>query len=232
MADGRKFDEKFSESPSRRRAGRPREQVLTREIIARGALELLDSVGETRFTVARLAKQLGVSPSALYSHFSGKDEVMSAVRELISDRINVEPFRRLPWDEALVEWAHSYREAFAAHPITIAMFAISPATEAKRTLLMYEGVIEPLIAAGWPRSHVVSMMVALESFILGSALDATAPPDMFDPGPHAGDVPEFSAALYARELSLEGRSPADEAFELGLQAMISGLRELYDRLRQ
>ncbi len=214
----------------RRRVGRPRQRVLTPELIAQAALELLDSVGEQQFTIGLLAQRLKVSPSALYNHFRNKDAVMAAVRELISDRISVDGFDRLPWDDALREWAWSYRAAFAAHPITVAFFATTPVTDAERTLLMYEGVVGPLVAAGWPQEHVVSMMVALESFILGSALDATAPADMFDPGEHTAEVPEFQAALLARSERLAGASATDESFEIGLNAMLLGLREFFQQL--
>ncbi|MGV1033747.1 MAG: TetR/AcrR family transcriptional regulator [Microbacteriaceae bacterium] len=227
MAKGRALDDESVALSPRRRVGRPKQNVLTRELIAQAALELLDTVGEQQFTVGLLARRLKVSPSALYNHFRNKEAVMAAVRELISDRISVEPFQRLPWDEALREWAWSYREAFAAHPITIAVFATTSVTDSARTLMMYEGVVGPLVAAGWPRDRVISMMVSLESFILGSALDAAAPADMFDPGEHAGEVPQFSGALVARDQRLGGQSAADESFEMGLDAMLLGLRALY-----
>lgn len=228
MDNGRPSANKLVTRPSQRRsAGRPTEQVLSRELIAQQALELLDEVGELNFTIALLAKRLKVSPSALYNHFASKDQVMAAVRELISDRIDVAPFARLPWPEALREWASSYRDAFAAHPLTIAVFATSAVTDAERTLRMYEGVIAPLVAAGWPRDRVVPMMVSMESFILGSALDKAAPVDMFEPGGHAELVPEFTAAIRARDARLGGVGPAEEAFQLGLDALIMGLEVLF-----
>ena len=70
-----------------RRAGRPRTTVLTRDLIAHAALRLLDESGADGFTMARLAQALRVRPSALYNHVDGKEDVIAAVRELVSDRI-------------------------------------------------------------------------------------------------------------------------------------------------
>lgn len=214
-----------------RRVGRPRTTVLTRELIAEAALHLLDESGADGFTMARLAQTLRVRPSALYNHVQGKEEVIASVRELVSDRIDVSAFETLPWDEAMREWAHSYRVAFAAHPPTIALLATLPLTGAHRTMQMYDTVVAAMIRAGWPEADVLPTMVAVESFILGSALDAIAPADMFDPAGAEDDVPTFASAYRARQDALGDAPPADAAFDTGLQALLDGLRVRYARVR-
>jgi hypothetical protein len=70
-------------------------------------------------------------------------------------------------------------------------------------------------------------VVALESFIYGSAYDVNAPADIFDAGALAPQAPNFSAAVARRGMKLEtgtgARTDADAAFTLGLRAMIAGL---------
>ncbi|WP_433349040.1 TetR/AcrR family transcriptional regulator [Microtetraspora malaysiensis] len=210
----------------RRRAGRPATPVLSREIIARAALGLIDDAGADGFSLAALAKRLGVRPSSFYNHVDGKDDILAAVRELVSDSIDASMFARLPWDEALIVWAHGYRDTFAAHPPAISLLATLPITGALRTLRMYDQVVSGLERGGWPGEMIIPVMVSVESFILGSALDMVAPPDMFDSGPLSSEAPSFAAAVRARDAAAaaNGRPPADLSFEVGLAAIVDGLR--------
>ncbi|MGH1550470.1 TetR/AcrR family transcriptional regulator [Leifsonia poae] len=213
-----------------RRVGRPRTTVLTRDLIAHAALRLLDESGADGFTMARLAQALRVRPSALYNHVEGKEDVIAAVRELVSDRIDVGAFETEPWDAAMLAWARSYRVAFAAHPPTIALLATLPLTGALRTMRMYDVVVAAMVRAGWPEGDVLPTLVAVESFILGSALDAIAPADMFDPSGSEDEVPAFASAYRARAAALGETAPADAAFETGLTAILDGLRVRFARV--
>jgi len=214
-----------------RGTGRPRQAVLTRDLIMRTALRLLDDRGEQGTGIRELARELGVRPSALYNHIGGRDDLVDGIRELVSDRIDVSAFGVVPWQDAVRQWARSYRSAFAAHPPTIALLAVRPLTFESRTSRMYDAVCRGLVASGWPEDRVLTVIVALENFILGSALDDTAPDDMLDPGAD-GHVPNFRSAYDLRALSLAGARPADAAFEIGLEAMVTGLRAAYARLRE
>ncbi|RGE19832.1 TetR/AcrR family transcriptional regulator [Leucobacter sp. wl10] len=209
----------------RRGAGRPRGRVLSRQLILETGLRLIDERGEAGAGMRAIAQELGVRPSSLYNHVSGRDELIAGIRELISDRIDTSAFDAEPWHQALHDWAHAYRAAFAAHPPTITMFAVAPLEPGSRTALMYDRVCEALHGAGWPRERVLTIVVALESFILGSALDSSAADDMLDPGSRI-DTPAFTAAYHerARLLAGTGERPADAAFQAGLAAMIAGLR--------
>lgn len=108
----------------------------------------------------------------------------------------------------------------------ISLLATIPVTGALRTLRMYEEVVTGLERGGWPAEMVIPVMVAVESFILGSALDMVAPATMFDPGLLSADVPAFASAVAARDAAAAGecRPPADLAFEVGLASLIEGLR--------
>lgn len=215
-------------STSGRRSGRPREAVLTRDLIMHTALRLLDERGEQGASMRDIARELGVRPSALYNHVRGADDLIGGVRELVSDRIDVSGFGHRPWDEALEQWAVSYRNAFAAHPPTIALLGVRPLEPGSRTSGMYDVVCGALLDAGWPAGEVLTVVVGLESFILGSALDEAAPDDMLDPGP-GGGAPHFRAAYAAREAALaeQGLGASEAAFRAGLTAHLAGLRAAY-----
>lgn len=214
----------MSEAP-RRRVGRPSEQVLSRRRIVSTALELLDAHGSDGFGMRDIARELGVRPSALYNHVANKEDVFRGIREDVASRISTAALESEPWDVALADWARSYRDAFAAHPPSIALLAVMPYDPASDAFPSYERVIALLTEAGWNRVDALNRLVALESFILGSALDAAAAPDMLSPGDRA-DVPGFTAAYRERDARAAetGDGPAEQAFTAGLRVMLAGLR--------
>ncbi|WP_427870466.1 TetR/AcrR family transcriptional regulator [Leucobacter luti] len=218
--------------PPRRRAGRPATSILSRTLILETGLRLIDERGADGAGMRAIAKELGVRPSALYNHVAGYPELVAGVRELISERIPTDMFDTLPWDQALSEWAHHYRAAFAAHPPTIALLAVLPLSEDSVTTEMYERVVASLGRAGWPVERHLEVLVAVEAFILGAALDLAADDDMMNPGSRT-DVPEYLAAYRARaaRLAAGGRRAADLSFETGLRALLAGLRVELEELK-
>ncbi|MER6504131.1 TetR/AcrR family transcriptional regulator C-terminal domain-containing protein [Streptomyces sp. NPDC001455] len=200
--------------------------MLDREAIVRAALDLIDEVGAQGFSIALLARRLRVRPSSLYNHVKGREDILAGVRELVAAPIDAGVFEDHPWDEALISWARLYRAAFAAHPQAVSLLATIPVSGAHHTLRMYESVVAGLERGGWPTASVIPVMVGVESFILGSALDLVAPPTMFDPGPDSPEVPRFTAAVRARDESSasQARPAADLAFEVALTALVDGLR--------
>jgi AcrR family transcriptional regulator len=207
----------------RRSAGRPRTAVLSRERIVEAALGLIDEVGAETFSVNLLAARLGVRPSSLYNHIASKDDLLAAVQEVITDAIDSTMFETQPWASAVSAWARSYRDAFVEHPHAIPLFATSPVAGAIRTMEMYERVVRGFAGAGWPPQQILPAVVALECFILGSAMDAVAPPDLFNPGDAAEHVPTLAQAFTAQDRGGGSQSESDIAFETGLAAMITGL---------
>lgn len=206
----------------RRKAGRPRTNVLSRDLIMQTSLRLITERGEVGATMRDISRELGVQPSALYNHVSGAEDVVGGVRELVSARIDVSGFAHEPWDVALERWARSYRLAFAAHPPTIAILAVKPLVEGSQVSVMYDTVCAGLMDAGWPEDRVLSLIVALESFILGSALDRAAPEDVLKHGANPA-TPHFLTAYEQRSLAIGDEAPADAAFDLGLTMFLRGL---------
>ncbi|WP_035753823.1 TetR/AcrR family transcriptional regulator [Arthrobacter nitrophenolicus] len=207
----------------RRRAGRPSAAVLDKAGITTAALDLVSRKGYDGLTMAALAKQLEVAPSALYNHVASKRDVLLLVEDHLTSLVDVSAFGSKSWEDAVRTWAWSYRDVFAEHTPLIPVIAVLPVTDAPQTLAMYETVSKGFLDAGFPEERIVSAIVALESFIFGSAYDVTAPGDIFEPGSMADANPHFTAAV--RSSAGPGR-PADTAFGLGLEALISGLGAL------
>lgn len=203
----------------RRRTGRPHAGVLSREGIAEVALGLIDELGYEHMTMKALAAKLGVAPSALYNHVASKADLWDPIQEMLMGGVDVSGFDRLPLDRAMAAWARSYRDVFAKHPSVITGIAVLPVGNSPRTLGVYEAVATALSEAGLPAARVVSVIVAFESFIFGSALDATAPENIFDSGDAAELHTVFASAVAAR--AALPANPAEDAFDLGLSALLT-----------
>lgn len=69
---------------------------VRQEQIAQSALALIARSGFHRLSLATVAADVGLVPSAIYRHFQDKDEVLDAILELISQRLlqNVAAARR------------------------------------------------------------------------------------------------------------------------------------------
>jgi len=78
---------------------------VRREQIAQAAMNLMNTTGMKGLSIARVAKRVGLVPSAIYRHFEGKDQVIDAVLDVIFDRLmtnvskackaTIDPFERL-----------------------------------------------------------------------------------------------------------------------------------------
>jgi len=210
---------------ARRSAGRPAAPVLGQAGITAAALRLIGKNGYAGLTMAALARSLNVAPSALYNHVESKRDVLLLVEDHLAALVDVTAFAAEPWESAVRKWAWSYRDVFAEHTPLIPVIAVLPVTDAPQTLAMYETVSAGFRGAGFPEERIVSAIVALESFIFGSAYDVTAPADIFDSGSMAESTPSFTGAV--RSLAAQGHEkPADVAFSMGLEALIAGFGTL------
>ena len=197
--------------------GRPHTPLLDRDRIADAALKLTDRRGD--FTILDLARALKVTPAAIYHHVDGRAGIIALMRERIARAIDTSGFGQLPWDQALARFATSYRDTFAAHPGAIGMLATEPIAD-PAVHAGYEQAATALEDAGFARHEVLAAITAVESFVLGSALDLAAPPVMVS-GIDADATPRLAGAAAAAP---SGRARADQAFHLGLDALITGLR--------
>lgn len=203
--------------------GRPSQPLLSRELIARTALALVDRHGPEGASIRRVAARLGVNPASLYNHVPNRAAMVEDVRALVSARIDSRPLRELPWEDALRAWARSYRRAFATHARAVPLL-MTERISAPVLLAEYEDFVVAAEAAGWARRDVLPLLTAFESFILGSVLDMSGPTVVFDPTGQEQTFPRFAAAFE----TLADEDPADpvatRAFELGLDMMIASAR--------
>lgn len=209
---------------SPRTAGRPRVPLLTIEGIVDAALAIVTEKGVGALTMAGLARSLGVTPAALYNHVASKDEILLHVQDRLMAAVDTSGFGAEPWPEAIRRWARSYRAVMASQPALVHAIAMMPIRGAELTTRMYEELAAGLAAVGWRRRSIVPAIVALESFIFGSAYDANAPETIFDLDSD-DEAPVFAEANRAHLAERAPGEAADVAFEVGLDALLSSLGE-------
>jgi AcrR family transcriptional regulator len=205
--------------------GRPSSPVLSRERVSQAAIRIVTEQGYRHLTMASLARELGVAASALYNHVASKRDVLVLIQERINEQIDCSAFDTEPWDRALGQWARSYRRCFVEHTALIPVVAVLPVADSPQTLRMYERVTLALHDAGIVGADAVDIIVGVEALVFGAAYDASAPTDIFDPGGLEDLAPTFTR--FASQRSADPRAAADRAFELALEALISGLRRKY-----
>lgn len=133
--------------------------------------------------------------------------------------------RAAAWRDAAEAWARSYFQAFSAQPSMVAALALTPVAQAPQTLQMYETVGRGFLAAGWPERLALRVVETLEAFLLGSALDAAAPQDIFDPGALGERFPTMARLQGTVAQTGGGAEAAAEAFEIGLDGILTGLEQ-------
>ena len=60
---------------------------VRQEQIAKAALDVIGTEGVHALSIAGIAERVGIVPSAVYRHYSGKDEILDAVLNLLHNRL-------------------------------------------------------------------------------------------------------------------------------------------------
>jgi AcrR family transcriptional regulator len=205
---------------------RPRQALLNRQRIVATAAALVDAEGLDALSTRRLATELGVRGPSLYNHFATKDEILDAVADAITAKVDVSFFATDDWRDALRRWGHSYRGALAAHPNIVPYLARGPGRR-PAALAMADAVYGGLVRAGWPPARATHIGALMRYFVAGSALGSFARGFVEDPQLYAAHYPH----LHQAHLLAEHQESVDEgAFALGLDALIDGLTRTYERV--
>jgi AcrR family transcriptional regulator len=209
---------------------RPR-GFLSRELIIKEALALLDEHGPGALSMRRLADRLGVAPTALYTHVRGKANLIEGLIDQVYAGLDLDPDPSGDWTEQLTTLSRQIREHLLAHPAVVP-YALQQPGLGPHSLRLGEAIYNVLRPAGFSDQAVVGTVYALLTYILGFvALEV----------PRAGTDPEtsdefvrrmwaFFAALPPGEFPhhvelapLLARISTDEQFQFGIRTFLAGL---------
>ncbi len=208
---------------------------LTRRRIVEAALALVDERGLADLTMRRLGARLGVEAMSIYKHLPSKDAVVEGVRELLLDELARLRAERPPdedWFAALGGVARAFREVCRRHPRALPLFAADADRAYAASSPSYEPVLRLLVDAGFGRDDaIMTVRIVVRHVLADGMLDVTTVTRTTPMAPDEIDAFSQDRPLVGDLVRAFHRGPADDLFEVGLQALLDGLRMRLERLR-
>lgn len=208
---------------------------LSRPLILRAALAIVDAEGLEGLTVRRLARALGVTAMAIYRHYESKDAIERSLVDLVVGDYDVTNHEEPDWRDWICVTYGSMQRGLCEHPAIIPL--LSKATYAgSDAMAVLERVLLELRDAGLAPPAATRLFHTLMAYTIGSVtlMDQEAL--------HAGPARRGRAARQLRRRRVEfARAPRTrypsvvEAasplashfegrhFESGLRAIIEGV---------
>ncbi|MGA9762749.1 MAG: TetR/AcrR family transcriptional regulator [Gaiellaceae bacterium] len=210
-------------------------KTLSRRSVIEAALTLGDKEGLEALSLRRVARELGVTPMALYRYVDSKDGLLAAVSERVFEEFELPTESDEDWRVDLRALAHSFRRLLVTHPAITALFSAHPAEISPNGARVVEVTLGVLRRAGFPPQEAALIESECERFILGLVvLEMGGGPQLCpfnSKAPHSHDAVEKFASLPAEEFPylLEALpyfnecKDADWAFEFALDLIIGGI---------
>jgi|SRR5579884_195003 len=211
--------------------GPRRRHGLTREQIAKAALDLIDAEGLDGLTMQRLAGSLGIGTMTLYGYFRSKDELLDAVIDAASEPEGSFT-RQGPWREQLAELVRLNYRRLVRHPALVQIRLRRPILR-PRSLRFGETILAILHEAGFGAEEAAGAFRLIFTYVFGyaalspqqtveeqrretAAAIALLPPEQY---PHLTDT--------ANEVSMA--MAGENQFEYGLQRVLDGVEAAHGR---
>ena len=191
--------------------------MLRRDSIIEAGLAIVDEVGPERLTMRGLADRLGVTATAIYHYFAGRDDLLEAILDRICTAIVADADPAGDWRRRLGSLLHSLVEHSMAHPAA-SVWAITTYARREPMLQLHEAMLAVLDEAGFPPEEAVRTKGILLRFCVGHLVlhEAAAGPGWQSVSPDR--FPRYRAAGPA----LEATDPA-ALFTTGLTALLDAL---------
>jgi AcrR family transcriptional regulator len=209
----------------------PRRPRLSRRQIVYAALALVDREGLDALSMRRLGAELGVEAMSLYRYFENKAMLIDGLVAAVWSEMDLSGLERIDDPtERLCELARRFRRLAHAHPNVLGLLA-TRAVHIHAALRPIELTLATLVEAGLEEAMVVQVFHVVVSYLHGYCLQELA---------LAGDQPKkhlwfdlerVPAERFPTVVSLAPQfvhGDFDAGFELGLQAMLTGLKTLLD----
>ncbi|KUI47791.1 TetR family transcriptional regulator [Mycobacterium sp. GA-1199] len=184
-------------------------QLHKRDVVA-AAATLLDSYGLADLTMRRLARELEVSPGALYWHFTSKQQLLGAVADRILEAVGDATGA---WRDRVSSVCAALRDALLSHTdgaeLVSASFAAGQSTAMAQIL---ERLTEAAADAGVPVGHAELAARTVVYYVLGFTVDEQSRLQWDAAG---ADLPSDQSVL---------TEDASARFRFGVELLISGIR--------
>jgi AcrR family transcriptional regulator len=204
---------------------------LSRELIVRTALRLMDDEGLESVTMRRVGRELGVEAMSLYNHVHDKEDLLDGVTEAVLGEFQWEP-ETDDWVEQGREAARGWRRLLKSHPNVIRLMIERKHPLASADALRpTEIALDVLRRAGLSDRDTVHAFRAIGGYIFGVVMMEVG---NLAPGP-PHETGEMTPAELMRSIPPEFPCLAqmlpwlmgcddDATFELGLDLLLEGVR--------
>jgi AcrR family transcriptional regulator len=200
---------------------------ISRAAILDRALALADTEGLPAVTVRRLARDLGVTPMALYWHVADKDALLDALADHLVARVDRTCDPALDWPDQLRGLLRSLVGVLRAHPGAARLVGLRNSTS-ETALDLIEAALAVLARAGF--SPATATTIARQALHSASALVA-AQPAAAGPDPRTLALltalpPDRFGHVVAAAAPLASCPDPDAADALGLDLLVGGVEAL------
>ncbi len=222
---------------SRKPAERP---PLSRRKVIEAALAIGDAEGLDAISLRRLARELSVTPMALYRYVEDKDDLLSGVAEYVFEEFELPEAEDEDWRNDLRTIARSFRRLLVVHPMVAALYSVQPAQMmSQRGARIVDVVLGVLRRAGFSPREAALLECECERFIFGLVmLEKLGWPRKLGDAreAHARGFQEKLSSMPASEVPhlneaapfmIESPDP-DWAFEVALDLIVGGLEHLLE----
>ncbi len=221
---------------ARRQAGRTRPE-LTLEAIGAAALAIADRDGLDALTMRRLAAELGVPTMTLYSHVSGKQDVLQLMQNAVAAEMLV-PELPEDWRDALRAVSHHSRDMLLRHP-WIASELGRANTFGPNTARHIDQSAQAVAGLDVDDDTKFLLLTAADDYTIGFALREIAIGG--EPGRRFGELTsadflqemiEAGELPYLAQAGERGWKPPPRDFDAGLDVLLDGMNQLVERKRR
>lgn len=215
--------------------------TLTPQTVVEGALALADAEGLGAVTIRRLAKELGVTPMALYWHFRSKDELLEGMAARIFEEVDLSVDASAAWQEQLRVLLGSMVAVLRARPSTAILLSTRTASS-EGSLRATEVVLDILGRGGF--SPTEATQVARHALSTVTNLVGGEPGVVVREGSGKLTEDRRRARLYLESLPperyprlVEAATPLSEGvdpdtyFDFGLDLLLAGIEAVAARGR-
>ena len=157
-----------------RSRGNARQPRLSRDAILDRALTVADAEGIDAVSVRRLARDLGVTPMALYWHVDDKNALLHALGDRLLGGLDLTVDERMPWPEQLRAFVVSFTAVLRAHPSAAMLIGSLPTVASENALDATEVALEILRRAGFSpeeAAHITTQIVRTTTSMVIAELD-------------------------------------------------------------
>lgn len=200
-----------------------RHHHLSRDSIARSALELVDREGPAALTMRRLAGGLGVGATNLYTYFEDRDDIARSVVALLLAEVKPPEDPELGWEACARGILDELRAMSLRHPRAFPLVAAATYDESPLADFAYSWT-RLVMEHGAPRELYPRLARILDAFLTGFVLLETQEVVAREDAAASARVPKSPVPM-PPDITL---APPDEAFHEGCRWIIDGFKAAND----